>query len=401
VSLKQADGTVVPLKDAVIKFYRTDIKAEYTAKTDKNGHYVNVGIPLIGTYTIAISGPGARPDFMAGVKISQQPENNFTLEPGDGSALSLDQIKAARAAAPAGGGAPTAADSAEAKKKAAERAAEVARINAENEKAKELNAKLPDILKAGNDALIAKKYDEAITHYDEGITADPTQSVFYRNKAIALRARGVDRFNAAIKARDNAGKEAARNDFKAATESAEKSVAAYREAASKRAPGAAATPGQPNEEVGYLFDRAESYRIALQTATPIDNEAAVKAIQEYVAAETDEAKKAKMQASLGDAMFAAGRIDDAIGVYRAALTANANNLDAMRGLGIALAAQDPSKFPEAREMLQQFVSKAPDTDPRKAEAQQMVQYLDDTMKTAATKPMTIDTTKPKSGRKKP
>jgi tetratricopeptide (TPR) repeat protein len=392
VMLKQADGTTVPVQGATVKFYRTDINQEFSAKTDKNGRYVNVGLPLVGTYTIAVSAPGARPDYLAGIRISQQAENDFTLVPGGGEVLTLDQIKNAKTAVATG-----TANTEEAKRRAAELEKERARIEEENRKAVELNAKLPEILKAGNAALLAKNYDEAVTQYDLGIQADPTQSVFYRNKAVALRARGVDKYNAAIKAKDNAGKDAARNDFKGSAESAEKAVAAYHEGASKRAAGAGAA-AQPSEEVGYLFDRAESYRIALQTITAIDYDAAVKAIQEYINAETDQVKKDKALASLGDALFYSGKVEEAVNAYRTALTANPNNLDAMYGLGFALAAQDPSKYGEARDMLQQFVSKAPETHPRKQEAADSIKYLDDTLKTANTKETD---TKKTSTRRKP
>jgi tetratricopeptide (TPR) repeat protein len=396
VMLKQADGTVVPLQGAVVKFFRTDINQTFEAKTDKRGEYVNVGIPLTGTFTIAVSAPGARPDYLPNVKISASPENNFTLEPGDGTALTLEQIKAGRAAAAAAGGT---ANTEEAKKRAAEAEAERKRIEAENAKATELNAKLPEILKAGNTALMAKNYDEAITQYDQGIQLDPTQAVFYRNKAVALRTRGVDKYNTAIKAKDNAGKDAAREDFKQAADMAEKAVVNFRQNASKSA-AAPAAPGAPaTDEVGYLFDRAESYRLALQTLTTVDNEAAVKAVQEYINAETDEAKKAKAQASLGDALFQGGKLEEAVAAYRTALSANPNNLDAMYGLGFALAAQDQSKYGEARDMLQQFVSKAPDTHPRKQEAADSIKYLDETLKSAATKD--TDTKKTTNTRRKP
>ncbi|HEX8070512.1 MAG TPA: carboxypeptidase-like regulatory domain-containing protein [Pyrinomonadaceae bacterium] len=393
VMLKQADGTTVPVQGATVKFFRTDINQEFSAKTDKNGRYVNVGLPLVGTYTIAVSAPGARPDYRAGIRISQQPENDFTLEPGGGEVLTLDQIKNARNAVATG-----AVNTEEAKKKMAEAEKERARIEEENRKAVELNAKLPEILKAGNSALMAKNYDEAVTQYNLGIQADPSQSVFYRNKAVALRARGVDKYNAGIKAKDNAVKDAARGDFKESAESAEKAVTAFREGASKRGAAGAPAAGQPAEEVGYLFDRAESYRIALQTAAPIDYEAAVKAIQEYISAETDQAKKDKAQASLGDALFYSNRLDEAVAAYRAALAANANNLDAMYGLGFALAAQDPSKYGEARDMLQQFVSKAPDTHPRKQDAADSIKYLDETLKSASSKQET-DTKKGPTRRK--
>jgi tetratricopeptide (TPR) repeat protein len=405
VMLKQADGTTVPVQGAVIKFYRTDINQTFEAKTDKKGEYVNVGIPLVGTYTLTVSAPGARPDYLAGIKISASPKNDFTLEPGGGEVLTLEQIKAARTAIANGTASP--ANAADAKKKADELAAERKRIEAENAKISELNLKLPEILKAANTAFNAKNYDEAINQYNQGIQTDPTQGVFYRNKAVALRARGVDRFNAATKAKDVAGKEAARQDFKDSTESAEKAVTALRQVAAGQG-AAAPTAGAMNpDEVGYLGDRAESYRLALQTATQVDYEAAVKAIQEYINAETDEAKKVKAQASLGDALFYSGKVDEAINAYRQALTANANNLDAMYGLGLALAAKvtDASKdgalIIEARDTLQQFVAKAPDTHPRKQEAADSIKYLEDTMKSAAYKPPT-ETTKPKAGgRKKP
>ncbi|HKP71774.1 MAG TPA: hypothetical protein VJT82_02485, partial [Pyrinomonadaceae bacterium] len=35
VKLKQADGAVVPVKDAVVEIHRTDQKGDYKTKTDK------------------------------------------------------------------------------------------------------------------------------------------------------------------------------------------------------------------------------------------------------------------------------------------------------------------------------------------------------------------------------
>ncbi len=392
VLLKQADGTTVPLVGGLIKFYRTDISQEFSAKTDKRGTYVNVGLPLVGVYTITASGPGARPDYMTNVRISQRPENNFTLEPGDGNTLTLEQIKTARAAGPAAGPAAPAVNAAEAKKAAEERAKEIERVKNENAKAIELNAKLPEILKAGNTALDAKNYDEAINQFELGIQADPEQAIFYAYKASALRRRSVDRFNAAAKAKDQPGKEAARADFKAAVESSEKAVTAYRALKSKQGGNTAGGGQSADSSLGYLADRAESYRLALQTSAPIDNDAATKAIEEYIDAEPDVVKKDKAQSSLGDALFYAGRIDDAIAKFRAVLVKNPNNLDAMFGLGIALASKvvdtnkDAPIMIEARDTLQQFVSKAPEGYARKQEAIESVKYLDDTLKSASTKP---------------
>ncbi|MDQ3908623.1 MAG: carboxypeptidase regulatory-like domain-containing protein [Acidobacteriota bacterium] len=392
VLLKQADGTTAPLPGAVVKIYRTDIKQEFSTKSDKNGRFIYAGLPFVGEYTVVVSGPGARPQYFTKIKAAGLPPevlSNYTvtMEPGDGSTLTLDQVKALEAS---GGSAPAttaAAPSAEDKKKAAELEAERARIEAENKKAVELNAKLPDILKAGNDAYTAKDYTTAVAKYDEGIAADPTQSVFYKNKAAALMARGTDKFNTGVKARprDQAAIDAAKEDLKNSTESAEKSVATYRESKTKNAAAAPAAGGSDAELLSYLKLRADAYRVALQTGAQIDNDAAAKAIEEYINAEPDQAQKDKAQASLADALRFAGRYDESIAKFREVLAKNPNNIEAIYGLGIALASKsaagdDKALVKEAHDTLQQYVSKAPDTNPHKQEAAEMVKYLDDTLK---------------------
>jgi tetratricopeptide (TPR) repeat protein len=392
VTLKQADGTEAPVQGATVDIYRTDISQKLGAvKTDKNGRYVRVGVPVTGTFTILVSAPGARPDFLANVRLVSTPVFDFKLEPGDGRVLTLDEVKAAGASRPAGEAAATPTNTAEAKKKAAEIAAERERIEKENAKATELNAKLPEILTAGNEAFKAKNYDVAVARYDEGIAADPSQSVFPRNKAVALMARATPKYNAAYKAKDEAGKESARADLKAAVESAEKAVANFRANRGKAAgaAGGAAPAAKGADELGYLTDRAEAYRLAFLTLTPVDNDAAAKAISEYVEMESDSTKKNKAQALLGEAYFQAGKIDESIAKYREILETNPGNTEAMRGIGISLAAkgaEDPAMLPEAIKSLEQFVAKAPDTDTRKQEAAQMVEELKGTIKELANKP---------------
>lgn len=407
VTLKQADGTEVPVQNAVVKFYRTDIKQTFEAKTGKNGTYVHAGIPLVGTFTIAVSAPGARPSYIPNVPIGRKSDNNFALEPGDGSVLTLEQINASMASGGGGKSTPAAATPAAApklseedKKRAEAEAAERKRIEEQNAKAMELNTKLPDILKSGNDAFTAKRYDEAITFYDQGLALDPTQSVFHRNRGIVLRARGVEKFNTAAKAKDVPGKEAAKEDFKNSSESMEKALTAFRANASKGAGGAAAgAPGADKqaEELGYLFDRSESYRVALQTGAQVNTEAAIKAFEEYLAVETDPAKKMRGQNGLGDALFMGGKMDESIATFRQVIATNPQNLDAMTGLATALAAKGSlteggggtAMIAEARDLFQEFIKKAPDTHPKKADAIATAQYLDETIKAAnAPKPST-------------
>ncbi|HEX8161314.1 MAG TPA: carboxypeptidase regulatory-like domain-containing protein [Pyrinomonadaceae bacterium] len=404
VQLTQADGTKVPLAGATVKFFRTDIKQEFSTKTDKNGHYVHAGIPLVGTYTIAFSAPGATPFYLNNVRINGSPQNDVTLAPGDGHVLTLEEIRAAATRGGAGAAATAApADSAEAKKKAAEIEAERKRIESENAKASEVNTKLPEIMKAGNEAFNAKNFDLAIAKYDEGLALDARQPNFLRNKTIVLLERGRDKYNAGLKNKDAAGKDAGRADFKAATEAAEQAVAVKREL--KGAGGGAAAPGQANDDLPFLSTRFDAYRLALQTSAPVDNDAAAKAIEEYINAETDPVKKDKAQSSLGDALFFAGKIDESVAKFREVLARNPNNLDAIYGLGIALAAKvtdatkDAAILEEAHDTLQQFVAKAPEGYARKQEAADSVRYLEETMKSTANNKASDSKSKPAARRK--
>ena len=94
-----------------------------------------------------------------------------------------------------------------------------AEIEAKNKKIEESNTVVARTFTAGNAALEAKNYDEAIKQYDEGIAADPEQPALLTQKSAALKARGVERYNAAITSKDEAAKgpglEAAKSDFRA------------------------------------------------------------------------------------------------------------------------------------------------------------------------------------------
>ena len=408
VMLKQADGTEVPVQGATIKIVRTDISQDLgSVKTDKNGKYVRVGVPFVGTYTLLISAPNSTPAYLMAVRPGQRPVNDFTLYPGDGRVLTLEDAKAADAAGgkPAAAGA-SAEDVANAKKRAAEMAAEIERVKKENERAAEYNAKVPEILRAGNEAYNAKNYDLALAKYEEGIVAAPEEHVFHLNKAVLLLGRATDKYNAAHSAKDNAGKDAARAELKTAVESAEKAVAIYRakQAKAQGAPVAAAGggPQKGNEELFALGARADGYRLAFLTYTQIDSEAAAKAIEEYVNAETDSNKKNKMQAVLGEALLMSNKVDESIAKFRQILASNPNNVDAMRGLGISLAAkanEDPAALAEAVKMMEQFVEKAPADHKQRPEVAAMAEELRGSIKELANKPQAQDKGRP--ARRKP
>ena len=113
VWMQQADGQKVPLADAQIDVFRTDISAKYNTKTSKKGEFVFAGLPFIGTYIVAASHPTAKPTYVNGVKAGRDIPVELTLTPGDGKRLTYDEIKAGGGgsanppAASGGGGKPS------------------------------------------------------------------------------------------------------------------------------------------------------------------------------------------------------------------------------------------------------------------------------------------------------
>jgi tetratricopeptide (TPR) repeat protein len=263
VTLKQADGKEVPVVGAAVEIHRTDINQTLKTKTDKKGEYVYAGLDLVGTYTIIVSAPGATPSYITNIRISQRSINNFSLTPGDGRTLTLAETRAV--GAPAGGGAAggTAAAAAtpkmtaeEAKRLDEEAAKLRAEVEAKNMKITERNEKLPVVFNAGNEAVKASnslkgaekvsKLDEAIAAYNQGIAIDPDEMAVYRNKQIALRSRGLEKYNMGVVSKDKAAKEAAieggRNDLKEAVEAGEKAVAIFRTSKAAAAAAGGETP---------------------------------------------------------------------------------------------------------------------------------------------------------------
>src|SRR6202035_1422563 len=109
------------------------------------------------------------------------------------------------------------------------------------------------------------------------------------------------------------------------------------------------------------------------------------AFQEYMAVETDPAKKAKAQLDLAQMLFDAGAADKAIIEFKKILETQPDNIDALYGMGIAeisagYGANDKAKLQEGVNYLQQFVDKAPDTHRYKLEAKSTLAELKNTEK---------------------
>jgi tetratricopeptide (TPR) repeat protein len=381
VTMTQADGTVVPAAGATIDVYRTDLPGHYPNKTDKKGHFMYAGLPFVGTYIIVASAPNARPDAVAGAKAGKETNYKLNLSPGNGKRPTEAEAKAMAGTGTSGSGGGAPAESAEDRKKREELLAKNAEIEAGNKKIEESNSTVTRTFKAGNEALGLKKYDEAIALYTEGINADPAHPgapSLLTNKSVALRARAVDAYNAAINSKDEATKpaalEKAKKDFSDAAEAATKAVDMIK-ALPVPTDAAAQTTLTANKYYA-MAARAEAMRLVASKVDQSQADAAQAAFLEYIAVETNPEKKAKAQTDMAQMLLDAGKSDQAFAEFQKILTEHPENIDAMLGSGLALfQSGDKANFQRAANYLQLFVDKAPDTHKLKASAKDALDYL--------------------------
>jgi hypothetical protein len=381
VTLKQADGTQAPVAGAAVDIYRTDIKQEFHIKTDKKGQYLHAGLPFVGTYTLIVSAPGAKPTFATGLRFTQVQTRDFVLDPGDGSKLTLDQLKALGSGpgpgAGGGGGGSAPAESKEAKAAREELERKNAEIIKKNEEISKSNEAINNAFKAGNEALNANRLDEAITQYQTGLSARGDEPALLTNLSEALRRRGVNRYNDALK---NADKDAQAQGITAAKKDWSDAADASKKALDIISNAGGADPQQQQVYAQNKLAALSTHALAMRlVATKVDQsqgQAAWDSYQAYIAAEPDAAKKAKMKGEALQTLFDSGAVDQAVTQARAAVTEDPDNVDANRILGLALfASGDKAKFQEAANYLQHYVDKAPDTDPLKASARESLEYL--------------------------
>ncbi|HXM50210.1 MAG TPA: hypothetical protein VN956_20380 [Pyrinomonadaceae bacterium] len=374
VVLKQADGTSVKPADAVIDVYRTDISGVFHTKTDKKGEFVFAGLPFVGRYVIAASMPNAAPGFQTGVRVGQDIDYEIVLSPGNGGRLTLDDINKAGTAAPASGGGARAVESAADKAKREE-------IEASNKKADNSNKIVAETFKAGNEALTAKNYEEAVKQYDIGLAADPEQAALLTNKAAALKALGVAKYNAAIQSKDDAaraaGIEAAKADFKNAAESSDKAYELIKKETVAADPNA--QKAHESNKYAAVNVRAEAYRLYVTKGDPTKIDGGIAAFEDYLAVEPDPVKKSKAQLDLAQMLLDAGAGDKAFAEYQKILATSPDDPDANLGAGLALySTGDKAKYQQAANYFQHFVDKAPDTHKFKNDAKDILANLKNT-----------------------
>lgn len=404
VEVKKADGTQQPVAGALIEVYRTDIKSGFpSAKTDSKGQFRFAGLALGGIFTFAVSAPNCAPAIFPNVRAGQE-GLLILLGPGDGRKLSEADARSVKAVKAGEDG--TRELTAEEKKAKEDFEKIAADIEAKNAKATKTNEIIAESAKLAKDAFDAKNYDLAIAKYDEGIAADPefvgSAPVFQNNRSISLRMRAVDNRNKAIKLTDATEKyavlESAKKDL------AESAVGFSRAWTILKNAAVSDITDKANFEATKtlsLVGSQETFRMAVLTelVDPSLIEAAKVLIPEYVASESDVAKKAAAKLIFADLYRVASDSENAIAAYKAILETSPENVDALVGLGLSLVnygyiKDDKAMLQEAANYLQKFVGLAPDSHKFKANAAEAISTLKTLSNVAPQKA-------PAGGKKKP
>ena len=167
--VKGQDGA--PLKGALIKIDREDIKGHYQVKTDKRGHYYYGGLPL-GMYKITLEVDGKDVDFVDKVRtrLGDPTVNNFDMKASAQRRQTLSQ------AAESGG-----LTKEQARGMSAEEKAAFEKTNKERAQLAAKNKALNDAFNAGKEAINAKQFDVAVTQFAKATELAPDQSVVWAN----------------------------------------------------------------------------------------------------------------------------------------------------------------------------------------------------------------------------
>ena len=369
VKLKKADGTMVPVADAVVDVYRTDIAKGNppSSKTNKKGEFSFVGFPLGQTFALAVSGAGIGPKIEPSVKAGRE-NIVITVSEGDGRKLTEAEVREALTSA---ANIPTGELTAAQKKEQEEFAKKNAEITEKNKKVQEGDAIASKANTEGIAALKAKNYDLAIAKFAEGVAAVPdfvgSTPVMLNGKMVSHKARGFDSYIEGAKSADAALR---KSKYETANKDFDEGLAAFDQAmvVIKAAPAATESAEQKNRANMILELHANALEVhRLKAVTGIDStktaQAAVVA-EEYISLEPDPAKKTAAKVTLGDIMRAAGEFDKAIAAYKSVLETSPDNNEVMASLGLSLVALGTSVEPANKEQLQEglnYMQKYADT----------------------------------------
>ncbi len=187
-----------PLKGALIKIDRKDIKGHYQVKTDKKGHYFHTGLPL-GTYKVTLEVDGKDVDSIDNVRTSlgDSPPQNFDLQATKKRQQSLQQAAA------------TGTMTKEQERgMSAEQKAALEKATKEREQALAKNKQLNDAFNQGMTAMQGKQWDAAIDAFNKANAMDPKQTVIWAHLADSYMLAGAEKTGADQEAMWSKGMEA-------------------------------------------------------------------------------------------------------------------------------------------------------------------------------------------------
>ena len=175
-----------PLKGALVKIDRQDIKGHYQVKTDKKGHYFHTGLPL-GTYKVTLEVEGKDVDNVNGVHLGlgDNPPVNFSMKETQQRQQSLQQAAA--------NGTLTKEQE---RGMSAEQKAALEKATKERESALAKNKALNDAFNQGMAATQAKQWDAAIAAFNKANEMDPKQVVIWARLADAYMQSGAGKTGA-------------------------------------------------------------------------------------------------------------------------------------------------------------------------------------------------------------
>lgn len=162
-----------PLRGALIRIERKDIRGNYKVKTNKKGEYFHAGLPL-GTYKVTLEVEGKPRDAVDNVRthLGDPTEINFNLQD-----LRRKQ-EAMQKAAEAG-----TLTKEQARELSAEQREAIQKQMKERQAAMAKNKALNDAFNAGMAALQAKQYEPAIEAFNKAAELDPNQHVVWAQLA--------------------------------------------------------------------------------------------------------------------------------------------------------------------------------------------------------------------------
>lgn len=386
VEVVKADGSRSPVAGALVEIFRTDVKSgQPPATTNAKGQFSFAGVQIGQTFVISVSGPGIAPTYLPNVRGGQE-KILITAYPGDGTKVSEDEVRAAAAVAvKPGSGQPQ--NDAEMKKAKADFEAKTKEIEERNKKASTVNEITTRSIKEGKEAMDVKNYDVAIAKYTEGFVADPeyvgSAPIFLLNRGVAHVSRAVETHNASVKSTDATEKVAAAGRVKQDILDA---VQGYQQALTiQKNVAVADIPDKANfdaTKMSLLRSSADAFRRSVETerVDPAIIDLAKVMIPEYLAVESDPARKNAVSLILPDMYRIQGDSENAIAGYKQMLETSPDNPDALVGAGLSLVnlgfiKDDKAKLQEGANYLQKFVSVAPDTHKLKVSAADSIKYL--------------------------